>query len=162
MDNELILEVAVGAIAAFAVIMVVMAAYREGKRVGAVAKSEAFETVSTGLSLMGTEWMVIDEDADEGLAAKSKWARVRFRQLGSRVIGDGGATAGETWSVEGSAQGRRLYFLSLDDRGRQQTLGSVMVEVDAAQREMRGIRTAWSEADGAASVHPIRLVRVDT
>ena len=161
MNNDLMIEVAVGVIAAIAVIMVVVAAYREGKRAGAFTKSEAFERVSTALSLTGTEWAFIDEEADLASVAKAKSARIRFLQLGSRVIGEGGDHSGEQWSVEGSAQGRRLYFLSLDRQGRRQTMGSVMVEIDAPQREMQGIRTSWSEADGAMNVQPIRLVRVD-
>ncbi len=160
MDIALFIEVAVGGFAAAAVVLVVVAAYREGKRVGEVAKSESFEGVSTALSLMGTEWLVTYEDTNQVNGDREKSGRLRFRQLGSRVIGEGETDAGEAWSVEGSAQDCRLCFLYLDHDRRMTSLGSVMVEADAAQREMQGVRTSWSETHGAVSMQPIRLVRV--
>ena len=160
MDVSLMVEVAVGAVAAVAVMLVVVAAYREGKRVGEVAKSDSFDGVRTALALGGTEWSVTYENAGEDAGKHEITGRLRFRQLGSRVIGEGETTTGDVWSVEGSAQERRLCFLYLDRERRLTSLGSVMVEADSHQREMLGVRTSWSETFGAVSMQPIRLVRV--
>lgn len=161
MTPDLLISAAILSGAVLLVVLTVVVAYREGKRIGDPSRSEVFEDLPGRMTLANTTWSVLLDDlADDGHTIQRQ-ARLQFRQFGSRVIGEGTDDAGHRWTVEGSVMQRRLCCLFHRQQPHHtEQLGSALVEMAPSGNEMNGLRTAWPSSGESFSVQRIHLSRM--
>ena len=135
----------------------VVIAYREGKRIGSLTRGDQFDRLPSTLRLGGTEWLVRYTEYGAGGCQEHR-AWMRFRQYESRVIGDGEDFSGRRWSAEGAVFDDQLCYVYLDRGISEQSLGVVMVELRGPEEMLEGLRCVWSEDRKSVVVQPIRLV----
>lgn len=139
-------------------LLAVVAAYREGKRIGTLTRSDRFDRLTSPLALSDSEWKVEFKESETN---EHHTAWIRFRQYGTRIIGEGENREGHRCSAEGVVYADKLCYLYLE-RGRgAHALGTVMVDMNDAGDCLDGMRCSWSVDRGAVSVDRIRLTRDD-
>ncbi|MEZ6057033.1 MAG: hypothetical protein R3C01_10045 [Planctomycetaceae bacterium] len=156
MNDSYVVPVLCGMLILLCTLLAVVVAYREGKRIGALTRSDRFDRLTSPLALSETEWQI---EFDEYEAKTRHTAWMRFRQYGSRIIGEGEDSEGRCCSAEGVVYADKLCYLYLE-RGRGgHSLGTVMVDMNDAGDQFDGMRCSWSVDRGAVSVDRIRLTR---
>ncbi|MFV0445427.1 MAG: hypothetical protein ACK5Q5_17755 [Planctomycetaceae bacterium] len=160
MSEQLLLTLAVAVSALACLLICVIFAYREGKRIGTHTRSERFNQLPSVLRLNGTDWVVCFTEYGEG-ARRDRRGWMRFRQYDSRVIGQGEDDEGRNWTAEGVVYGDKLCYITLDTDGQGRSLGTVMVDLREQSGTLEGMRCVWSSTQNAVTVYPIRLESLD-
>ena len=155
--TDTVLLVSFGIAAALLVLLLAVAfAYREGKRIGSLTRSDRFDRLPTSLRLGNTEWDICYTEFGEG-GSREPPARMSCRQYDARVIGEGEDASGRRWSAEGVAVDDKLCYVYLDHGRSGSMVGAVMVDRRDSEEVLEGLRCVWSEARGVVAVQPIRL-----
>ncbi|MCA9056392.1 MAG: hypothetical protein KDA75_21335 [Planctomycetaceae bacterium] len=159
-ETTLLIAIAAGLGIALLLLSVVVA-YREGKRIGAATRSERFNRLPTELRLHSTEWDIrFTEFGAQG--TQEHRGRMWFRQYDSRVIGQGEDALGHSWTAEGVIFQDKLCLVILDTDGSGRSLGAVMVDEREGGRRLDGMRCVWSASQNAVIVQPIQFRRCDS
>lgn len=155
-DSALMIGLAIAS--GLAVMLVGIAlAYREGKRIGALTRSDRFDRLPSPLNLGETEWEVQYTEFGRGRRRQHQ-ARLHFRQFDARVIGEGEDERGRRWSAEGVVFHDSLCYLFLEHGRGGVHLGAVLAARRAGEAAVEGMRCIWSQDRGAVTVQPIRLL----
>lgn len=135
-------------------------AYREGKRIGALTRSERFDRLPSPLNLGETEWDVQYTEFGRGKRRQHQ-ARLHFRQFDARVIGEGEDERGRRWTAEGVVFHDSLCYLFLEHGRGGVQLGAVLASRRGGEDALEGMRCLWSKDRGAVAIQPIRLLPAD-
>ena len=149
-----------GTVAFLAILLAVFTAFRLGERRGTGLRSRRLRRLATSIDLDGTEWKVEIDVADGQGESQKAMGWMRFRQSGTRLVGDGEDAFGRRWSAEGAVFHRQVTYLSLDRMRRGHSLGTVHVQVSGDGMSLDGLRTAMSPGSSVLSITPIHMRRV--
>ena len=158
LDNSTLLIAIAAALGCALLLVAVVFAYREGKRIGVLTRSERFNRLSTPLRLHATEWDIrFTEFGPQGTQEHA--SRMWFRQYDSRVIGEGEDESGRRWTAEGVLFQDKICLVILDADQSGRSLGSVMVDQRDCGEIFDGMRCVWSADQNAVIVQPIQFSR---
>lgn len=160
MLDTLLIAAAFGGLALLAILLAVCAAFRLGERRGMGQRSPRFKRLAAPINLDRTEWKVEVDLADGTGTSRKMLGWMRFRQSGTRLVGEGEDAFGRRWSAEGVVFHRQVTYLSLDRMRRGHSLGTVHVHVSGDGMSLEGLRTSMPPGSNTLSITPIHLHRV--
>lgn len=134
--------------------------YFIGRKQGAQGKKAGFAEVATTVKLDNTKWKVEYEDIDDRGNTIQRTANLKFKQFGSRIVGEGSDGEGREWIVEGAAAERRVCYIYRDTKSNRLSFGSDLLEMDNTGNRMTGLWIGWSPQFNTLEPRPLTLTKL--